>query len=148
MEIITALDAIYELHAQLVHAGWVAVDFYDGSTIYDFARHEIHVIDLDNYRQAPAHNDMGRMFGSSRFMAPEEFELGADIDERTTLFTMGRTAAVFLSDSSLARAPFRASDALYDVMTHACRENPDDRYQTLQDFYAEWRKAVESSVAE
>ena len=56
---------------------------------------------------------MGRMFGSSRFMAHEEFERGARIDERTTVFTMGRTAAVLLSDGTLERRPFRGSDALY-----------------------------------
>jgi hypothetical protein len=30
------------------------------------------VVDLDNYRDAPFINHMGRMFGSTRFMAPEE----------------------------------------------------------------------------
>ena len=141
-EILAVLGAIYELHVQLVRAGWIAVDFYDGCTLYDFVRREIHVVDLDNYRQMPTRNDMGRMFGSTRFMAPEEFELGADIDERTTVFSMGRAAAVFLSDSSLAREPFRASDALYEVVLRACREDPDQRYQSMQDFYAEWREAV------
>ena len=43
------------------------------------------------------------MFGSSRFMAPEEFERGALIDERTNVFTMGRTAAVLLADGTLHR---------------------------------------------
>ncbi len=33
---------------------------------------------------------MGRMFGSTRFMASEEFELGALIDEQTNVFVMGR----------------------------------------------------------
>jgi serine/threonine-protein kinase len=75
----------------------------------------VHIVDLDMYHQGPFTNEMGRMFGSKRFMAPEELELGAQIDERTTLFTMGRTAAVFLSDNSLEREPFRGSDALYEV---------------------------------
>jgi serine/threonine-protein kinase len=56
-------DVLIDLHVVLAGAGWVAVDLYD---------------------------DMGRMFGASRFMAPEEFELGAVIDERTTVFTLGR----------------------------------------------------------
>jgi hypothetical protein len=34
--------------------------------------------------------DMGRLFGSTRFMAPEEFELGVMIDQSTTVFTLGR----------------------------------------------------------
>jgi hypothetical protein len=31
---------------------------------------------------------MGRMFGSTRFMAPEELELGALINEQTNVFAM------------------------------------------------------------
>ena len=65
---------IFELHYELAQTGWIAGDFYDGCLIYDFARQDIHVIDLDGYREGPFINEMGRMFGSSRFMAPEEFE--------------------------------------------------------------------------
>ena len=140
-EILRALDVVYELHDDLARTGWVAVDFYDGSMIYDFARRDMHVVDLDAYRDAPFANDMGRMFGSSRFMAPEEFERGASIDERTTVFTMGRTAAVFLSDGTLERQPFRGSDALYEVMGCACRSERSERFASMAEFSAAWRKA-------
>jgi serine/threonine-protein kinase len=139
-EILRALDVVYQLHDELARAGWVAVDFYDGSLIYDFARREMHVVDLDAYRDAPSTNDMGRMFGSTRFMAPEEFERGAPIDERTTVFSMGRTAAVFLSDGTLERPPFRGSDALYEVMGRACRSERSERFPSMAEFSAAWRK--------
>ena len=70
-----------------------------------FVGASVHVIDLDSYHMGSFINSMGRMAGSSRFMAPEEFELGATIDERTTVFTMGRTAAVLMSDNSVERDP-------------------------------------------
>ena len=76
-EILSVLDQVYELHNQLAQMGWIAVDFYDGCMIYDFNHKGFHVVDLDLYREAPFVNEMGRMFGSTRFMAPEEFELGA-----------------------------------------------------------------------
>ena len=98
--ILRALDEIFDVHVRLAERGWIACDFYDGSVIYDFDRKAVHLVDLDLYRQGPFYNGMGRMFGSSRFMAPEEFELGARIDERTTVFTMGRTAAVLLAPGS------------------------------------------------
>ena len=78
------------------------------------------------------------MFGSTRFMAPEEFELGATIDQRTTVFTLGRTAAVLLSDNSLDRKPFRGSDAQYEIMLRACQENSDARFQTVAQFRDAW----------
>lgn len=140
-EILLVLDAVYELHEQLVKDGWIAVDFYDGCPIYDFQQQVVHIVDLDMYHRGPFANEMGRMFGSTRFMAPEELALGATIDERTTLFTMGRTAAIFLSDTSLDRAPFRGNDALYEVVLRACRENPDERYASMHDFYTAWQEA-------
>ena len=140
-EITRALDVVYELHDELARSGWIAVDFYDGSMIYDFGRRELHLVDLDNYRDAPSTNDMGRMFGSTRFMAPEEFERGAPIDERTNVFTMGRTAAVLLSDGTLERLPYRGSDALYEVIRRACRSDRSERFPSMAEFSAAWRQA-------
>lgn len=140
-EIIRALDLVYELHHQLARLGWIAVDFYDGCMIYDFDRGELHIVDLDHYCEGSFINEMGRMFGSSRFMAPEEFERGAPIDERTTVFTMGRTAAVLLSNGTLARRPFRGSDALYGVIRRACCEDPGKRYDSMAAFFAAWMDA-------
>src|SRR5690606_15429825 len=98
--IVTALDTIMDVHDLLGAAGEVAGDFYDGCLLYDFATGRLSLIDLDNYQPGPYRNDMGRMFGSSRFMAPEEFTLGAWIDQRTTVFTTGRTILIFLSDGT------------------------------------------------
>ncbi|MEZ4656533.1 MAG: hypothetical protein R2911_03090 [Caldilineaceae bacterium] len=99
------------------------------------------MVDLDNYHQGPFVNIMGRMFGSSRFMAPEEFELGSQIDQRTNVFTMGRTSALFLGDGTLARQPFRGDDDLYAVMARAYREEPTERFQSMAEFYEGWCEA-------
>ena len=143
-EIIRALDLIYELHYQLAQLGWIAVDFYDGCIIYNFDHQDLHIVDLDHYCGAPFINEMGRMFGSSRFMAPEEFERGAHIDARTTVFTMGRTAAVLLSDGTLERCPFRGNDALYEVVRRACHDDRGKRYDSMKAFFAAWKNARSS----
>ena len=75
-QLLGVFDVLIDLHVALEAAGWIAVDLYDGCMIVDFASGSLAVIDLDTYRRGPSVNDMGRMFGSSRFMAPEEFELG------------------------------------------------------------------------
>lgn len=139
--ILSALNPIFELHAMLAAAGWIAVDFYDGSLMYDFATNEMHVFDLDLYRAGPFINEMGRMFGSTRFMAPEELEFGERIDQRTTVFTMGRTALQFLSNGSDDPTAFRGAPALFDVVARACRPSPDDRFPTVAEFYDSWRTA-------
>jgi len=128
--IANTLTVIYELHAELARAGWVAVDFYDGSLMYDFTAHELRVIDLDMYHRGPFTNPMGRMFGSTRFMAPEEFELGARIDERTTVFALGRAASVFLGE--------RGTPAQRAAATRACSPDPSRRFASVADFLAAW----------
>lgn len=48
----------------------VAVDFYDGSIIYDFKSDLIALCDVDFFRKAPAINDRGEeWFGTKRLKA-------------------------------------------------------------------------------
>jgi serine/threonine-protein kinase len=70
-------------------------------------------------------------------MAPEEFSLGAPIDDRTTAFVMARTGLVFLSDGTLDRAACRAPDPLYAVLQEAVTT----RFPTYAAFHAAWRTA-------
>jgi serine/threonine-protein kinase len=137
--ILKCLDAIFDLHDEVARAGWIAVDFYDGCLIYDFAAERLGVVDLDNYREGPFHNEMGRMFGSTRFMAPEEFELGALINEQTNVFVMGRTALVFLSDGTLNANAFQGSRALFEVVAKACEPERSRRFDSMVAFCRAWR---------
>ncbi|HLL25072.1 MAG TPA: hypothetical protein VK427_23215 [Kofleriaceae bacterium] len=130
--IAAALTMVYELHAELAGAGWVAGDFYDGSLMYNFASREVRVIDLDMYAGGPFTNTVGRMFGSTRFMAPEELELGARIDERTTVFNLGRAAFVFIGD--------RGTPAQLAAATRACCPDPAARFASVEDFVAAWSR--------
>jgi serine/threonine-protein kinase len=137
-EIERCLDAVFEVHRRLASAGWIAADFYDGSLLYDFATTALHVIDLDHYHRGPVRNTMGRMFGSTRFMAPEEHELGAQIDERTSVYTLGRTALVLLSDGT--EQAFRGSPARLEVVRRATQPDRDRRYASVADLDDAWRR--------
>jgi serine/threonine-protein kinase len=144
-DLLTGLDVVFDFHRSAAELGWVAVDFYDGAMIYDFDTQAMRLIDLDNYRDRPFTNEMGRMFGSTRFMAPEEFELGAIIDEVTTVFTMGRVISVFLSDGTLELTPFRGDMALYEVMIRACQPERKERFPSMKAFHAAWLAALDIS---
>ncbi|TDG00200.1 serine/threonine protein kinase [Paenibacillus piri] len=140
-KIVAALTAIYELHADLESGGYIAVDFYDGCMIYDFERDELHLCDFDCYTPGPFILQMDRLYGSSRFMAPEEFVRGSLIDSRTNVFTMGAAAFVFLSDGSRELADWRASEALYRVARKAASPDRADRYESVSAFYNGWLDA-------
>ncbi|MCB0189025.1 MAG: hypothetical protein KDE31_32370, partial [Caldilineaceae bacterium] len=138
---IAALDQLYDLHQLLAAAGWVACDFYDGCLLYHFATARLHVIDLDTYHQGPFTNTMGRMFGSSSFMAPEEFTFGATIDQQTTVFNLGRAAALFLGDGSLAGDTFRGNREIFAVVRRACAAERRLRFASVAAFVDAWRSA-------
>lgn len=136
-------DVLIDLHVALAAAGWVACDLYDGCLIVDFATASLTVIDLDSYhyRRGPSVNDMGRMFGATRFMAPEEFKRGAIIDERTTIFTLGRLVWHFGTRLTEQADDFCGSPTVAKVVQHACRPAPADRHTSVATFAEEWRTA-------
>ena len=81
---------------------YVAIDFYDGSIMYNFVNGKTTICDIDLFRKQPCVNDMGRMWGSSRFQSPEEYQLGAAIDEVTNVYTLGATAFALFGEYNLS----------------------------------------------
>ncbi|MFF1765168.1 serine/threonine protein kinase [Streptomyces sp. NPDC058249] len=135
-----AFGRILDAHLAVEAAGHVAVDFYDGAVLYDFARDATHLVDLDEYRPGPFVLDEERLPGSRRFMAPEEFVRGAVIDVRTTVFTLGRTARLLLDAGDEERA-WRGTPAQQTVIVRATRVDPADRFENVHDFARAWRAA-------
>nr|WP_245959401.1 serine/threonine protein kinase [Neobacillus piezotolerans] len=137
-----ALDCIFEFHVFVEKKGFVAVDFYDGSILYDFKSNSIRICDIDFYRKKPYINSMGRMWGSSRFMSPEEFALGAPIDAKTNVFNMGAVAFVLLGgelDRSFSK--WGASPGLHEVAEKAVDKERNARYSTVKEYFEAWKKA-------
>lgn len=141
--IIDVLNAVYELHAEIESKGFVAVDFYDGCIIYDFSRHRVHFCDFDHYAKGPFVLATDRLFGSSRFMAPEESVRGSVIDHRTNVYTMGAAAFAFLANASRAREHWRATDQLFEVAGKAASQDRGQRHESINQFYEEWKKALD-----
>lgn len=122
--------------------GYVAVDFYDGSIMYDFKHGTTTICDIDLFRKKPCINNMGRMWGSSLFMSPEEFELGADIDEITNVYTAGAVAFALFGDYNRTYDKWSLSEALYLVVVKATNYNRGLRQQTIKQFIEEWEGAI------
>ena len=143
-EILDALDTILDVHVLLGNSGFVASDFYDGCIIYDFGGRRVFLCDLDEYRHGPFILDMDRNYGSSRFMAPEEFQRGSTIDQITNVFNLGRAAIVLLGDGTESMDAWRGSDALREVVVRATSAERSQRYQSVHEFVEERRNAVKT----
>ena len=100
--------------------------------------------DLGEYRDGPFVLEMDRNYGSTCFMAPEEFQRGATIDQVTTVFNLGRAATVLLGDGTESMDAWRGSNRLKDVGTRATNAERSQRHQSVREFVEEWREAVEA----
>lgn len=127
-----AVDTVMDAHLAVARAGFVSVDLYDGCFLYDFEQGVLHLIDLDEYRPGPFVVDGPRLPGSTRYMAPEEHVSGATIDERTTVFHLGRVVDQLLG-------PGRCTAAQRQVAEAATHPDPADRFASVEAMLAAWR---------
>ena len=152
---IAVVDKTMEFHQHVIDCGYVPVDFYDGSLLYDFETGDLHICDIDFYRKMPAVNDMGQMWGAERFMSPEEYEPGAPLDETKTVYNMGATMFELLCAASKdsydvihSYEAWSASKALYDVAAKAVSAERGERFQTLAELVTAWEHAKSANNIE
>lgn len=135
-----AVEDLLDAHRAVAAAGFVAVDFYDGSMMYDFEQHALRLIDLDEYHPG-AFTAHERLPGSSRFMSPEEYGGGSLIDERTTVYVLGRATRLLL-DAGDREAAWRGSEEQLEVVSRATDPDPCRRFGTVADLHDSWRDAT------
>lgn len=139
----TKLNVFYDILSfakYIAQQNFVAVDFYDGSIMYDFEKQKTIICDIDFFRKSPTVNDMGRMWGSSIFMSPEEFELGTTIDEITNVYTLGAMAFALFGDYKRDFKDWTLSRELFAVAQKATSDDRNERYQSIEELSNEWEK--------
>ena len=142
-----SLDEIFQFHVHVEALNFVAIDFYDGSVLYDFSTNSTKICDIDFYERKPFINTMGRLWGSSRFMSPEEFELGEEIDGRTNVFTMGSLAFGLLGgELNRSLSQWEAGNDLYKVASRAVEKDRSKRFSSVSEFYHVWKEARDGAT--
>lgn len=157
-------EVLFSFLQHVQDKGYVAVDFYDGSIMYDFATHQISICDIDFFKKAPVVNDMGAdWFGTKRLKAPEEYEDGAVIDEQTNLFTLGALLFEFFGTFTgeeigqryvlnrfmpcdLSR--WQLNEESFHVVSKAVTPDRNQRYTTIREFGDAWEEAVAKLTGE
>ena len=146
---LNVVEKLFSFFETFIDCGYVAVDFYDSSIMYDFENNEVTFCDIDLFRKLPTKNDLGNdYFGTKRLKAPEENELGAIIDELTSEFTLG--AIIFDMFSNVENIDdryekgifipndietFELSNEVYDVLIKATSYERTNRYKSIKEFY-------------
>ncbi len=133
---------VLDFFEYIVSENYVAIDFYDGSILYDFEHGKTTICDIDFFRKQPCINDMGRMWGSSLFQSPEEFRLGAVIAEITNVYTVGATAFALFGGYSRTMDRWQLNEKLFAVATKAVSDDKAYRQQSIKQFREEWETAL------
>ena len=138
-----ALDVVFSFFEMVAEKKYVAIDFYDGSLMYDFETDRTTICDIDFFEKQPYTNTMGRMWGSSRFMSPEEYIMGASIDEVTNVYTLGAFAFFALGDESdHSHEKWQADRNLFDIAAKATNPDRTKRYRSIYEFAECWRRGI------
>lgn len=151
-----AIETLFTFMKTVKDAGYVAVDFYDSSLMYDFFKHQLTICDIDLFRKSPTFNDLGKdYFGTKRLKAPEENELGAIIDEVTNICTLGAIICDLLSDVKNNKERYAAGHFImneqedycfnldsYEVLKKATEYDRNLRYSTIEEFHEAWKEAI------
>ena len=103
----------------------------------------------------PVVNTMGeKWWGTKRIKAPEEYILGAEIDEQTNVFTLGAILFDFFGSFSnediekryrenrfvpCSIECWQLDEVKYRVLMKAVNPDRSKRYQTISQFWDSWK---------
>ncbi len=158
---IKSADILFSFLDKTSKSGYAAVDFYDGSIMYDFSNNTTTICDIDFFRKKPTFNDIGEDYwGTKRLKAPEEYILNAVIDEVTNVYTLG--ALLFNnyfgnyteSEVQLRYAQNRFTPCsfekwdlnkqCYEAALKAVEPDRSKRYQSIENFHRAWTLAMQA----
>ncbi|HBL84591.1 MAG: hypothetical protein A2Y17_00550 [Clostridiales bacterium GWF2_38_85] len=156
---IESADVLFSFLDTVSKSGYVAVDFYDGSIMYDFTTNTTTICDIDFFRKKPTFNDMGENYwGTKRLKASEEYIFGAVIDESTNVYTLGALMLdCFFGNytdveieqryKTNAFSPclfenWELSKECYDVVLKSVAIKRAERYASINEFHTAWNVAL------
>lgn len=147
-------DQILQFMTHVEEKEYIAVDFYDGSLMCDFDRNQLTICDIDFFQRKPVINNIGiEYWGAKRMKAPEEYILGAKINSKTNVFTVGALFFHLFGNYSnkmitkmdkenqfipLQKEYWELPMQLYDIVLKAVNPFPEKRYETIQSLKEEW----------
>jgi len=156
------INTLFDFLMEVEKCGYVAVDFYEGSILYDFDNDILTICDIDFFRKNPVINTMGKDYwGSKRIKAPEEYVLGAKIDSITNVYALGALIFHLCGEYSKAEISeiYEKSEffpytyekwglekSLYDICMISVQKERAQRYRNLYEFAEKWKLGVRNLI--
>ena len=139
---IHVFEEILRFHEHAAKCGYVAMDFNDYSTLYNFDTGEVKICDIDFYAKQTYINGFGRALGDQMLMSPEEYRIGGLLDEITNVYTMGATAFMLFTDYDRSPEAWPLNMKLYDVIKKAVSDERECRQQSIRELIEEWEIGI------
>ena len=137
-------ETILQFHRHVLACGWVCLDFYDGSVLYQPETGNTYICDIEFYQKQPYINHTGRLPGSSRFMSPEELTAGMPVDARSCVFVMGATSfELFGGGAGRDISLWRLNTESYQAALRAVQPKRDARWSSLEAYMDAWNSALD-----
>jgi len=138
-------EGILEFHAHVAKCGYVAIDFNNGSTLYNFDTGNFAFCDIDFYAKQCQISGWTGIWGDPSFKSPEECRGYSVIAEVSNVYTMGAIAFyLFAQNDKVSREKWTLSGELYEVAKKAINEQRSLRQQTIGQFINDWKMACKS----
>ncbi|MCL2708548.1 MAG: hypothetical protein FWF03_05465 [Defluviitaleaceae bacterium] len=143
---------ILEFHAHAASKGYVAIDFNDQSTLYDFETGDFAICDVDFYAKQSYMNGNGTICGDPALMSPEEKRIYGLVDEISNVYTMGALAFVFFagdenSNPRFGRESWALDDETYNVALKAASAARSGRHRSISEYLTEWSEAADAYLS-
>lgn len=119
---------------------YTAVDFYDGSLMYDFQQKCLKIIDIDLFQKGPVYNTIGQEFwGAKRIKSPEECIQGCLIDQTSNVYSAAKLIMELLAVHEYPQLDELGLPAqACQVLTKATQLIQKRRYQSVAEFQQAW----------
>ena len=138
------IDKIFEFLIFVNNSGYIAVDFYDGSLMYNFESHCLKICDIDLFKSTKhIINLEGESYwGSSRIKSPEENKVGSIIDVRSNVYNLGKIIQCLVGNEFNPNLEdWELSKRKYLIVEKSLNENPNKRYDSVEEFHYFWKNS-------
>ena len=153
---LNVIEKLFVFFENVIDSNYVAAGFYFTNIIYNFNNDDVKFCDIDLFKDLPATNNLGRTYyGTMLQKSPEENMLGAVIDEKTNVFTLGALIFDILSYEinyneryekemfvPVVFEKFLLSRKTYEILIHATDYDRNNRYETIKSFHKEFNESL------
>lgn len=120
---------------------FLAIDFYDGSILYDFEKQKTIICDIDFSENSLLSTIWGECGAVGYLCRLRNLKKAAVLDEITNVYTLGAMAFALFGKYKRDLENWTLSKELYNVAVKAISDSRDNRQQSIWQLIHEWNKA-------